>query len=201
MIGRSVWPPNGIASIWKRQSRAQMGSRWSSSPTIKATSWRLKRPAWRCTNVKCIHLPSSRQSWRWSMLVHVTKIVFSFYILVDEYIKSLTGNPELVDCLALSNDDKVGTTVQLYAEINLVPYWKHYFCLSPTLLPVLRQNEITSSKVLFPEHLPLSKVQAGIKSGSFLQGTFRASRDNYLEATVFVQGEGEDSTEVGMDLS
>ncbi|XP_032409292.1 exosome complex exonuclease RRP44 [Xiphophorus hellerii] len=81
----------------------------------------------------------------------------------DEYIKSLIGNPELVDCLALSNDDK---------------------------------NEVTSSKVLFPEHLPLSKVQAGIKSGSFLQGTFRASRDNYLEATVFVQGEGEDSTEV-----
>lgn len=60
----------------------------------------------------------------------------------------------------------------------------------------LHQNDITSSKVLFPEHLSLSKVQAGIKSGSFLQGTFRASRDNYLEATVFVQGEGEDSTEV-----
>uniref|UniRef100_A0A673CYX1 Exosome complex exonuclease RRP44 n=1 Tax=Sphaeramia orbicularis TaxID=375764 RepID=A0A673CYX1_9TELE len=58
------------------------------------------------------------------------------------------------------------------------------------------QNEITSSKVLFPEHLPLSRIQAGIKSGSFLQGTFRASRDNYLEATVFVPGEGEDSTEV-----
>ncbi len=60
----------------------------------------------------------------------------------------------------------------------------------------LPQNEIASSKVLFPEHLPLSRVQAGIKSGSFLQGTFRASRDNYLEATVFIQGEGEDSTEV-----
>ncbi|XP_039995125.1 exosome complex exonuclease RRP44 isoform X1 [Xiphias gladius] len=58
------------------------------------------------------------------------------------------------------------------------------------------KKEITSSKVLFPEHLPLSRIQAGIKSGSFLQGTFRASRDNYLEATVFVQGEGEDSTEV-----
>ncbi|MEQ2265238.1 exosome catalytic subunit dis3, partial [Xenotaenia resolanae] len=81
----------------------------------------------------------------------------------EEYVKSLIANPELVDRLALSNDDK---------------------------------NDITSSKVLFPEHLPLSKVQAGIKNGSFLQGTFRASRDNYLEATVFVQGEGEDSTEV-----
>ncbi|KAM3606158.1 uncharacterized protein V6R79_011665 [Siganus canaliculatus] len=81
----------------------------------------------------------------------------------EEYIKSLIANPELVDRLALSNDDK---------------------------------NEITSSKVLFPEHLPLSKIQAGIKGGSYLQGTFKASRDNYLEATVFVQGEGEDSTEV-----
>uniref|UniRef100_A0A3B4V0U7 Protein DIS3 homolog n=1 Tax=Seriola dumerili TaxID=41447 RepID=A0A3B4V0U7_SERDU len=81
----------------------------------------------------------------------------------EEYIKSLIANLELVDRLALSNDDK---------------------------------NEITTSKVLFPEHLPLSRIQAGIKSGSFLQGTFRASRDNYLEATVFVQGEGEESTEV-----
>uniref|UniRef100_A0A3Q2EDR2 Protein DIS3 homolog n=1 Tax=Cyprinodon variegatus TaxID=28743 RepID=A0A3Q2EDR2_CYPVA len=81
----------------------------------------------------------------------------------NEYIKSLIANTELVDRLALSNEDK---------------------------------NEIASSKILFPEHLPLSKIQAGIKSGSFIQGTFRASRDNYLEATVFVQGEGEDSNEV-----
>lgn len=50
--------------------------------------------------------------------------------------------------------------------------------------------------MLFPEHLPLSTIQAGIKKGSFLQGTFRASRDNYLEATVSVHGEGQDGTEV-----
>lgn len=81
----------------------------------------------------------------------------------EEYVKSLIANPELVDRLALTNDDK---------------------------------NEITSSKVLFSEHLPLSRIQSGIKSGTFQQGTFRASRDNYLEATVFVHGEGDDSTEV-----
>ncbi|KAM9847835.1 exosome complex exonuclease RRP44 [Aulostomus maculatus] len=81
----------------------------------------------------------------------------------EEYIKSLIANPELVDRLACSDDDK---------------------------------NDITSKKVLFPEHLPLSKIQAGIKSGTFIQGTFKASRDNYLEATVFVEGEGEDCTEI-----
>lgn len=61
---------------------------------------------------------------------------------------------------------------------------------------LLPQNEITSKKVLFAEHLPLSVIQTGIKNGSLLQGTFRASRDNYLEATVFVHGGGEDGTEV-----
>lgn len=84
---------------------------------------------------------------------------------------------------------------------SVSPVYISHFLFNPTSffwysLSLLHQNEITSSKVLFPEHLPLSRIQTGIKSGSFLQGTFRASRDNYLEATVFVQGEGEDSTEV-----
>ncbi|XP_055358515.1 exosome complex exonuclease RRP44 isoform X2 [Betta splendens] len=110
-----------------------MGSRWSSSLMTKGTNRKQRRAVCWYTDV------------------------------VEEYIKSLIAHPELVDRLALSNDDK---------------------------------NEITSSKVLFPEHLPLSRIQAGIKAGSFLQGTFRASRDNYLEATVFIQGESEDGTEV-----
>uniref|UniRef100_A0A8C2KMT9 DIS3 exosome endoribonuclease and 3'-5' exoribonuclease n=1 Tax=Cyprinus carpio TaxID=7962 RepID=A0A8C2KMT9_CYPCA len=81
----------------------------------------------------------------------------------EEYIKSLIGNPELVDRLALQPDD---------------------------------QNEITDSKLLFPEHLPLSRIQSGIKNGVLLQGTFHANRDNYLEGTVFINREGEDINEV-----
>ncbi|XP_043927988.1 exosome complex exonuclease RRP44 [Protopterus annectens] len=57
-------------------------------------------------------------------------------------------------------------------------------------------SEITSSRNIYPEHLPLSKLQQGIKSGAFLQGTFRANRDNYLEATVWVHGEGNNAKEV-----
>ncbi|OWK00849.1 hypothetical protein Celaphus_00016688, partial [Cervus elaphus hippelaphus] len=73
----------------------------------------------------------------------------------EEYIKSLTANPELIDRLA---------------------------CLSE------EGNEIESGKTIFSEHLPLSKLQQGIKSGTYLQGTFRASRENYLEATIILQG-------------
>ncbi|XP_049591457.1 exosome complex exonuclease RRP44 [Syngnathus scovelli] len=81
----------------------------------------------------------------------------------EEYVKGLIANPELVDRLALSNDEK---------------------------------SDITGSRVLFPEHFPLSRIQAGIKSGAFHQGTFKASRDNYLEAKVFIQNNEEDGTEV-----
>ena len=46
---------------------------------------------------------------------------------------------------------------------------------------------ITKSQIIFPEHLSVSKIHAGIKSGKLLQGTFQASRENYLEGSVSVQ--------------
>ncbi|EPQ19859.1 Exosome complex exonuclease RRP44 [Myotis brandtii] len=85
----------------------------------------------------------------------------------EEYVKSLTANPELIDRLA---------------------------CLSE------EGNEIESGKIIFSEHLPLSKLQQGIKSGTYLQGTFRASRENYLEATVWVHGDAEENKEASIIL-
>ena len=66
---------------------------------------------------------------------------------------------------------------------------------------LISQNEIESGKTIFSEHLPLSKLQQGIKSGTYLQGTFRASRENYLEATVWVHGDDEDNKEASVYMS
>ncbi|KAK3086411.1 hypothetical protein FSP39_018074 [Pinctada imbricata] len=41
-------------------------------------------------------------------------------------------------------------------------------------------------KMQFPEHLPLSTIQKGLKTGKYLQGNYMASRENYLEAEVGV---------------
>ncbi|KAF4790676.1 exosome complex exonuclease RRP44 [Turdus rufiventris] len=81
----------------------------------------------------------------------------------EEYIKSLTANPELVDRLACVSDEG---------------------------------KEIEGGKIIFPEHIPLSKLQQGIKSGVYLQGTYRANRENYLEATVWVHGDAEENKEI-----
>lgn len=66
---------------------------------------------------------------------------------------------------------------------------------------LISQNEIESGKTIFSEHLPLSKLQQGIKSGTYLQGTFRASRENYLEATVWVHSDDEDNKEASVYMN
>ena len=47
-------------------------------------------------------------------------------------------------------------------------------------------NAQKREKTLFPEHLPLSAIQTGLKSGKYHQGTFQGSRQNYLEGHVNV---------------
>ena len=81
----------------------------------------------------------------------------------------------------------------------IVIYWfaenLHTNCIFGLLIS---QNEIESGKVIFSEHLPFSKLQQGIKSGTYLQGTYRASRENYLEATVWVHGDTEENKEASV---
>ncbi len=48
---------------------------------------------------------------------------------------------------------------------------------------------------MFPAHLPLSEIQRGLKSGRFLQGSFQASRENYLEANVMLASKDDEEDE------
>ncbi|KAH3778706.1 exosome complex exonuclease RRP44-like isoform X1 [Dreissena polymorpha] len=48
---------------------------------------------------------------------------------------------------------------------------------------------VEKDKVQFPEHLSLAEIQKGIRTGKYLQGTFLASRENYLEANVSVHNQ------------
>ena len=75
---------------------------------------------------------------------------------VYEYAKSLVAHPSLVDRLARLDDKTDGDGAK------------------------------NKSKILCPEHLPLSVIQTGLKSGKYLQGAFQGSRENYLEGSVNV---------------
>ncbi len=53
------------------------------------------------------------------------------------------------------------------------------------------ENQVTDTtrknkQIIFPEHMSMADIQSGLKSGRLFQGTFQASRENYLEANVFL---------------
>lgn len=61
----------------------------------------------------------------------------------------------------------------------------------PTLQDKLSHNDFSGSgtkEAIFPPHLTPNEIHEGIKSGALLQGSFQASRENYLEGFVNVEG-------------
>ncbi|XP_055551816.1 exosome complex exonuclease RRP44 [Wyeomyia smithii] len=64
---------------------------------------------------------------------------------------------------------------------------------SLTAHPELRDKVFSSekwqdeSKIIFPSHLTVAQIHDGIKKGELLQGSFFASRDNFLEGNVRVE--------------
>lgn len=48
-------------------------------------------------------------------------------------------------------------------------------------------DAVVDAKNLFPNHLPFSEIHARIQQKSLYQGTFKASRDNFLEGYVNVE--------------
>ena len=79
-----------------------------------------------------------------------------------QYIESL-NKPELVDRIAAKEKKD--------AEIDEMQ-----------VTDTTRKNK----QIIFPEHMRLADIQMGLKSGRLYQGSFQASRENYLEANVFL---------------
>lgn len=53
------------------------------------------------------------------------------------------------------------------------------------------QQKVNAADI-FPPHLTMVEIDKGIKEGRFHQGTFRASRDNFLEGSINLQSFDED---------
>ncbi|XP_014350359.1 exosome complex exonuclease RRP44 [Latimeria chalumnae] len=120
----------------------------------------------------------------------------------DHLSKARKDAAETLQVILITNDRK---NKEKAVEAGLVAYTCEEYIKSlianPELIDRLacvsdEGNGVESGRIIFPEHLPLSKLQQGIKSGIYFQGSFRASRDNYLEATVWIHGEEGENKEI-----
>jgi hypothetical protein len=50
-------------------------------------------------------------------------------------------------------------------------------------------NVNKSGRLVFANHLTATQMQAGLASGTLKRGNFQVSRDNYLEAYVYADGD------------
>lgn len=81
-----------------------------------------------------------------------------------QYVESMS-RPELVDRIAAKEEKKITDELDEKQLTDLTRKNKH---------------------IIFPEHWKLSDIQAGLKSGKLFQGAYQSSRENYLEANVFL---------------
>lgn len=45
-------------------------------------------------------------------------------------------------------------------------------------------SDVVDAQDFYPPHLTLKDIHVGIKTGKLSQGSFRASRDNFLEGSI-----------------
>ena len=83
-----------------------------------------------------------------------------------EYVESL-NKPELVDRIAAKEEKS--------SDINGEKDEKQ-------VTDSTRKNK----HIIFPEHMRLVDIQTGLKAGRLFQGAYQSSRENYLEASVFL---------------
>ena len=111
----------------------------------------------------------------------------------NEHLKTITNASEPPRVVLLTNDRQnkqksMATGIEAYTVLEYV----QSLTSVPHLLDRLAQSEEQEStdsghkKIYFPEHLPLSVIQSGLKSGKYLQGVFQGSRENYQEGFVSV---------------
>lgn len=108
------------------------------------------------------------------------------------YDEHLAAKKRSVRCILLTDD--VGNRTKAKEE-GLLAYSVEEYVKSlrehPELQDKLSKKNLefeSGNVVLFPAHLSASQIHDGIKCGKLHQGSFVASRDNYLEGFVNVEG-------------
>nr|CAB3238058.1 exosome complex exonuclease RRP44-like [Phallusia mammillata] len=114
------------------------------------------------------------------------RVATQFYneCLSERNQKAVLLTNDKANCDLAKKEGLLAVTVEDYVR-NIVGF--------PELLDKLAKADEAmevDKSISYPEHLKLSQLQTGIKSGRFKQGKLNISRQNYLEGKVLPQGEG-----------
>ncbi|KFD47566.1 hypothetical protein M514_11567 [Trichuris suis] len=110
---------------------------------------------------------------------------------MEWYANHLTANGFPIDIVLLSNDVE---NVRKALEMGLLAFsLRDYVSRMENCADLLERMAVERTCIggrpgntKFSEYLSLSELKIGLSNGSFRQGTFMVSRENYLEANVYL---------------
>nr|XP_002132066.1 exosome complex exonuclease RRP44 [Ciona intestinalis] len=139
------------------------------------------------TNEHCIDTYSARVKGESTndMNDRLIRIAAKYYdkCLKDRNQTAVLVTNDRANCALAKKEGLDALTIEQYVK-NIVGY--------PELLDKLAKADEAievDKSISYPEHLKLSQVQAGVKSGKFFQGKLGISRENYLEGKIITHGE------------
>jgi exosome complex exonuclease DIS3/RRP44 len=113
--------------------------------------------------------------------------------IASEWLQNHFNNE--IKIVLLSNCTQIKENTQIYC----FPIDEYVKSLNNSVNLIDKLADLSSTqeyskdiKFLYEEHLPLSQIQTGIKSGKYFQSKFRTNPNNYLEATVNIALNKED---------
>uniref|UniRef100_H2Y6C0 Protein DIS3 homolog n=1 Tax=Ciona savignyi TaxID=51511 RepID=H2Y6C0_CIOSA len=139
------------------------------------------------TNEHCIDTWSERAKGESSNDLNdrLIRIAAKYYngCLKDRNQVAVLLTNDKANCSLAKKDGLNALTVEQYVK-NIVGYPE----LLDKLAKVDESIEVDKS-ISYPEHLKLSQIQTGVKSGKFYQAKLNISRENYLEGKILCQDE------------
>ncbi|DAZ98034.1 TPA: hypothetical protein N0F65_004524 [Lagenidium giganteum] len=93
---------------------------------------------------------------------------------------------------AESHGVKNGVTIEQFLKQydETCPDLRDLLSTSALVDTLTEESSSRKRKTLYPEHLPMSEILAGVKSKRFFQGVIRSNRDHWLECHVLIHGAG-----------
>lgn len=112
----------------------------------------------------------------------------------DKHLKFSSTGPANQIRVVLLTDDKKNREKSIEENILCSTVGEYVKALEkhPTLQDKLSHKDYSMQVdrvAIYPPHLTPAQIHDGIKSGKLLQGSFLASRENYLEGSVNVEGQ------------
>ncbi|KAK6476934.1 DIS3-like exonuclease 1 [Huso huso] len=139
------------------------------------------------------------EKWQ-TRCIYYAAVWYYHHLAGQKPLVVITEDQDAIEKYGSENKDIYVISIKDYLE-GFWPDLKAAHELYESIVQSLRERESESQEKEYAEHLPVEILQAGIKSGRYIQGTLNVNKYRaQVEAFVRIQGSANKNTELSSDV-